>query len=229
MASKVIPTVAVDFIELGTNMNDGLNKLGLEIGITLVDPTDFRSALDGFILANNKYNAGRSVKLAKSDLVQVAMTALYTWLKAARNVLVPKLGRDWSAAWAQAGFINNSTAVPRTVDGRLGLALALNSFFTANPTYQAVNQNVTAAMATTVRNNALTAQSDLTAAQVALDQLSSAWTVAYDLLATAMRALIKNLEVKLSDSDPRWLSFGLPIPDSNTTPGKPLNLTAMAD
>lgn len=44
-----------------------------------------------------------------------------------------------------------------------------------------------------------------------------------------MRALIKILGATLARDDPRWLAFGLQMPPTNTTPGKPLNLTATTD
>ena len=44
-----------------------------------------------------------------------------------------------------------------------------------------------------------------------------------------MRALIKNLEGKLAKDDPRWLAFGLNMPATSSTPGKPVSLAAHTD
>ena len=44
-----------------------------------------------------------------------------------------------------------------------------------------------------------------------------------------MRDLIRNLESKLSDTDARWLAFGLRIPATITTPGQPVNVAAHQD
>ena len=40
-----------------------------------------------------------------------------------------------------------------------------------------------------------------------------------------MRALIKNLEGKLSKNDPRWLEFGLNLPGASATPGQRVTFT----
>ena len=69
------------------------------------------------------------------------------WLLAARNVLIPTFGTRWSTAWAQAGFINPSTAVPVRIEDRLALALSLSIFFRNNPSYEAPSLNVTSAEA----------------------------------------------------------------------------------
>ena len=44
-----------------------------------------------------------------------------------------------------------------------------------------------------------------------------------------MRALIKILGATLEDNDPRWLSFGLQMPSTITTPGQPVNVQAHLD
>ena len=44
-----------------------------------------------------------------------------------------------------------------------------------------------------------------------------------------MRALTKNLEGMLAKNDPRWLAFGLNMPGTSVTPGRPVNVTAQLD
>ena len=88
---------------------------------------------------------------------------------------------------------------------------------------------LTAAEGTTLRNAALTAQGVVTTATVSLNTIGDAWTRAYEKLTGVMRELIKNLEGKLGKDDPRWLAFGLNMPGTSVTPGRPLNVTAQVD
>ena len=88
---------------------------------------------------------------------------------------------------------------------------------------------LTAAQGTVLRDAALTAQGAVATATVALNTIGDAWTTAYNTLVGVMRELIKNLEGKLARNDPRWLAFGLNMPATSSTPGKPLNLTAHTD
>lgn len=131
--------------------------------------------------------------------------------------------------WAQAGFINTKTSVPRRVEERLGLALSLANFFTQNPSYQVPSMDITAAQAITLRTAALGAQQAVMTADVTLKSKSDAWDSAYTALTDSMRSLIKILEATLDDSDPRWLAFGLLMPSMNQTPGQPVNVTAHLD
>ena len=53
-----------------------------------------------------------------------------------------------------------------------------------------------------------------------LNTIGDNWTTAYETLTAAMRALIKNLEGKLSKDDPRWLAFGLNTPHGECDAGQ---------
>jgi hypothetical protein len=131
--------------------------------------------------------------------------------------------------WAQAGFISPSTAVPKRIQQRLGLALSLKSFFTANPTYEVPAMEVTAAQATALRIAAVAAQNTLKAAKVDLKNKKDVFDVAFIAMTDTMKALVKILGATLVREDPRWLAFGLQMPATNNTPGQPLNVTAGMD
>ncbi len=62
-----------------------------------------------------------------------------------------------------------------------------------------------------------------------INNLSAAWQAAYDVLVKGMRALLDNLRNVLGPDDTRWLSFGLQMPSTVTTPGQPVNLTGNLD
>ena len=207
----------------------GLSKVGPGVPVTMITQAEMQTNLDAFVTAEDGFNAARSATQAASDVYQTALEAVYVWLLAARSVLVPKLGQRWSTAWAQAGFINHSTAVPARVEDRLSLVLALFAFFRTNPSYEVPSLNVTSAEATKKRDAALAAQSLLADQEVLLKTAGETRGTAYEALVAGMRALISNLDRKLGPDDPRWLAFGLNQPGTNQTPGKPVNLAAHTD
>ena len=229
MASNSLPTNAGQLIGLGNKMYVGMGKTGPSVPVTMVTEEQVLTDLNAFIAAENGFNAARSAAHAASDLYQTTLGEVYAWLQAARNVLVPKLGLRWSTAWAQAGFINGSTAVPRRLEDRLALVLALFAFFRDNPSYQVASLDVTSAKATEKRDAALVAQSAWADAEMLQKDTFETRTAAYDTLVATMRTLISNLERKLGPNDPRWLAFGLNQPGMNQTPGKPVNVTAHID
>ncbi len=229
MASNILPTNAGQLIGLGNKMLAGLTSLGAALGITQITPAALDAALTAFIATDGAFNAARSTRQAASDGFHTAEDALAAWLGVVRNVLAARFGNRWSTQWAQAGFTNHTTAIPARIEDRLALALLLTGFFTANPSYEVPSMSVTAAHGTTLYDAACATQETYMTATVALKTKGDADTGAYNALVDMMWSLIKILDATLADNDPRWLAFGLNMPATNTTPGKPVNLTVTTD
>ena len=185
--------------------------------------------MNALIAADGKYNASRSAKQAASDAFKPKDVALSEWLQVTRNILAARFGNRWSTMWAQAGFTDATTRVPGRIEGRLGLALSLAGFFTANPTFEVKSMDVTATKATALRDAANTARQAVLAADVVIKTDQDARDAAYETFVGSMRSLVRFLDGTLQADDPRWLAFGLEMPSMNTTPGKPLNVRVMVD
>lgn len=229
MAQNTLPTNGGLLIGLANKMYAGVVSIGKTVGVTMVTAKQIQTALNLFIGEEASFNAARSAGQTASDTYQKACGAIYEWLLAARKILAVHFGDKWSTQWAQAGFTDATTAVPTRVEDRIALVLLLVKFFTANKSYEIPSINVTAARGTALRKTALATQQKLATAEVKLKTLGDSWTIAYDKLTAVMRKLIKNLDGELAKDDPRWIEFGLNIPASPSTPGKPVNLTAHAD
>ena len=229
MARNEIPRNPSQVIGLANAMHAGLDKWGTELGITQITPAGLQTETNAFVASYSDFNAARSARQAVSDTFKAAETTLTEWLFVVRTVLAGRFGNRWSTMWAQAGFINPSTAVPRRIEERLGLALSLANFFTANPSYEVPGMQVTAAKATSLRSAALAAQDALATAEVDQKTKGEVYDVAFIAITDTMRALVKILTFSLDPEDPRWLAFGLQMPATNTTPGQPENVTAHMD
>ena len=229
MGNYNLPTNSGQLIGLGNKMVEGMQALSSTLGLTLISTAQMQANLAAFVAQDSDFNAARSARKTASDAYQAALGDIYNWLLGVSNTLATKWGTRWSTQWAQAGFTNNSTAIPTRIEDRLGLTLAMVNFFTANPGYEMPALGQTAAHGTTLRAAALAAQSAATSATVALNSIGALWQSAYDTLVAGMRALLDNLRNKLAKDDPRWLSFGLQMPATVTTPGKPQNVSAHLD
>jgi hypothetical protein len=229
MANNSLPDSSGQLIGLGVKMLAGLTSLGTTLKITQITPAEFEAELNAFVTGDGDFNAARSAKQAASDAFKPADTALSGWLQITRNVLAARFGSRWSAMWAQAGFIDATTSVPRRIEERLALGLNLANFFTLNPSYEVASMNVTAAKAVALRTAALGAQQATMSADVTLKTKGDAWDTVHATLTSTMRSLIKILRATLQDNDPRWLAFGLQMPSTITTPGQPVNVTAQLD
>ncbi len=155
--------------------------------------------------------------------------ALTAWLGDARAVLTTFFGRRWNTQWAQAGYINPTTATPTTIKDRLKLGGRLAMFFTANPSYEAATLNVTGAVGTARTNAVVATQQAVGIAAKVLDQSKTARGAAAGVLTTQMRMLVRILEGLLAANDPRWKDFGLNMPSANTTPGQPQDVTVASN
>src|SRR5437588_7035709 len=110
MGNNPIPNTNGPFIQLANNMSTGLTQLGASLGITQITPEILQGYITAFVNADNDFNTARSDGQASSDIYHAATKALAQWLGVVRLSLAQRFGNRWSTAWAQAGFINNSTA-----------------------------------------------------------------------------------------------------------------------
>jgi len=225
MATNPIPTTATEIIALAGNMITGLTQLAPVLNILQVTAAGMQSELAAFTAADSAFNSARSAQQTAYDAFHTEDDALFVWLGKARAVLTTFFGNRWSPMWAQAGFINATTAVPTTINDRLGLTLRVTEFFTAHPNHEAASLGVTAAAGTTLRNAVVAGQQAVTAASTLLKQKQATRSSALDALATPMRLLIGILTSLLAADDPRWQDFGLTMPAQATAPGQPQSLT----
>ena len=217
--SYPLPTNAGQLLGLANKMEGGLTELGQKLGITQITAAGFQTYITAFENADNAFNAGRSARQADSDAYQSDLAAMDDWLTVTKNVLVARFGIRWSTAWAQAGFINNTTQIPAKIEDRIALAGRLVACFTANPSYEVPSMLVTAAQGATLQDAVQAAQLALTNAVRALAKLGQTWTDAYAALTNQMWLLIRILQALLNADDPHWLAFGLPMPATPSSPG----------
>ncbi len=157
------------------------------------------------------------------------MEDLTTWLVTVRSVLGRSLGETWSASWAAAGFINNSTAVPADNMSKIALATSLEMYLTKNPDQERPDMQVTADVAGDYAGTMAGLQVEITDAKEALRVSDNVREPARAALVKLIKSLIGNLKIKLGPDDPRWVAFGLPMPSAQRTPAAPQNVSVATD
>ena len=101
--------------------------------------------MSDFIEAEGAFIALRGVRNGIYVTFHNAEESLNKWLNALRNVLRTHFGARYSQDWAQAGFTNNTTALPSRIVDRLALAQLAVQFLTKNPSFQVATLDVTPA------------------------------------------------------------------------------------
>ena len=211
---------------LATKNYQGLVEDGEDIGITMVTAPEMLAARDAFKNAGNDVGTKRNALRNAYQVSHPAMDALYKWLLTTRSVIAGRLGDRWSAAWAEAGWPGPSTAIPKTIAGRISVGSSLKSYYTANPTYEVPSMNVTAAKADELTMAASNAQEGVANAEAALQTSGDTRDLARTTMLFKMSTLLANLYKKLAKDDPRWLDFGLRVPSNRRTPQAPTGLHA---
>ena len=116
--------------------------------------------------------------------------------------------------------------MPPYVGDQLNLLGLMAAFFTANPNYEDSAIGVTGTAGTILKTNSEAADTALNAAKTLATTKKDARDAALEALKGSMRMLVRILDELLDADDPSWATFGLNMPDAETTPVAPINLTA---
>src|SRR5438270_3937826 len=179
MGNYDLPTLALLLIALGTKNVAGMIAYAQLLGIKLITTAQCEANLAAFVEQNKLYNAARSAEQTASDAYQATLDPIYDWVLGVSNTLATIFGTRWNTQWAQAGFINHTTAIPTKIEDRISLTLALSQFFAANPGYEIPSLNQTAAFGKALRDAAVEKQGLLAAASIKLDDTGNAWDIAH--------------------------------------------------
>ncbi len=214
------PRTDAEIYVSATKGYNGLLADGSGVPVTMVTATQMLTSRDAFKNAGTNYNSARNARGAAYKVFEPAMQALYTWLVTVRAVLARRLGPRWTEAWAEPGFLQPSTRVPRTIDGRISLGVSLKEYYTAHPEYEVPDMEITALAAQALSETAVTTQNVALGADQVVEAADATRQTARTAVLGNIEALIANLEQKLGPDDPRWTAFGFRKPSTPTTPPK---------
>lgn len=219
MASNPTPENDDVLCALAEDMADGCHALEVTVGIKQNTETVMRAALAGVNsakLALGGLNGALDAATAEVN----GLDELYrtTVLRDCRLRLVKVLGSKPSAGWVEAGFPNDSTAIPDNKDKRFTLLGKLRDYFTAHPTAESADMDATAAICAAAHTALSDARAAANAASNAVKDAMAARDAAVRTLRKRVRGLIDELGTILADDDTRYETFGLNIPANPSAP-----------
>src|SRR5687767_4175220 len=122
----------------------GATEIGATIGIKpntaaviTVDRAALVTARDGHEAANVELKTRRSTFGSTRDTAHAYATVV-------RDMLKPRLGNLYSTAWDQTG-LRSSLVIPRKLSGLKFVLESYIAYFTANPTHESADLNITVA------------------------------------------------------------------------------------
>lgn len=226
--SNSTPLRLDELLASGEDLCDGLNSIGVAVGITENPFAAVRASLDALIGTNNLLKAAEGAQPDSYTALRTADSNGKSFIAAALKVLRISLGEEWSDAWLATGLPDNKVRVPNTQDGRFTALGGLKAYFTANPAAEVSTPKitVTAALAQTLFTAVSGARSAVnTAVGLTKDRLL-AKNVALEAFRKRYRDCVDEIGRRLSDEDPRWYDFGLNRPGDPAQPGQPSNVQA---
>jgi hypothetical protein len=186
--------------------------------------TNILSDLDAAAASENIFQAARSAKLDAVKDQRTADKSARAFIVTARDVLKPHLGTSWSQLWAEAGFVNNSLAVPKAQANCIALLIKLKSYFAAHPAHEVAQMGATAAAAENHHATLSAARASVNACRAEVGEKKAARSAATKRLRKRMRGLIAELKQLLPGDDARWAAFGLNRPAARPVPAPPRQL-----
>ena len=154
----------------------------------------------------------------KYNLLQAADQAATTVLKNCRLRLVKVLGSQYNSGWEEAGWPNQSTAIPDGQDQRFTLTGSLDLYFTAHPTAESVDMEATAAICHAAHESVSGARLAVNSAGSAQTEGKKTHIATLKTLRKRVRGLIDELGTLVADDDGRYEAFGLTIPANPNAP-----------
>lgn len=225
MAKNSLPTSYTGLVLLSQRCLNGATTHGAGIPLLINTAAAFITDRSALLVAQAAYQAGCGTSPALREALEAARIGAAAFCGQARNVLEFYLGTRHSDAWRPAGFVSN-LAIPQKESGLVTLLTALRTYFTANPTRENADLNVTALRAETLLQN-------LNTARQSVDALRGNCTTdrqTRDTKVTAMRkrisGLVRELGQRLEPLDARWLDFGLNMPGAVSVPAAPEDVVA---
>ena len=198
----------------------GLDLYAAEIGVLLVNRSAMNDKLVAYIAGGNASTHEKATLSARRTALRSIAKTAYDYLGTARDVLKPGLGRQYSPAWNEVGF-TGSLKVPRNEEKTIQYLQAMVAFFTVHPDLENTALNVTAARTLAILNALTAARNEVNSQMTALQlTLSNRNSDSRDLR-NMLKALLKELGLKLHPTDERWTSFGFNKPGVRSTPAVP--------
>jgi hypothetical protein len=218
MASNPTPDDDSVALALTEDLADGCHLLEVTLGIKQNTEAVMRAALDAASAARLAYPAAVQLVRDKTALHVTADEAGSTVILNCRLRLVKLFGTQYNNLWGSAGFPNQSTAVPVTMDQRFTLLNALRLYFNANPASESEDMEATSDICTTAHTALSNARIALNAAETAETEALKARAAGMKALRKRIRGLISELGQLMPEDDSRYETFGLNIPANPSPP-----------
>lgn len=214
---------------LGFNAADGATQFQASLPLKANLHDDILADAQAFSDARRGYDSADAKCRTATGNLRIGRDNAKSWLTSAKNLLIPTLGKKPSAAWTEAGWSDQSLAIPQSEDQLMPMLRTQQTYLTARPALAVTDPryNYTAARAgelLAALQFALTNADPVAGplgvepAGVAADTALNYRNLAEAALDRRLHGLYAELEQLLDPLDPRWTAFGFDAPGAVKSP-----------
>ena len=224
MRNPISKTVIGIIFQAECTLPGVLNNLAA-LGYSEAQGEAFRARIDDAIAARD-LNVDAKVALgeSRSAYVSVMKTARNLALTA-RDALKPHLGREYSAFWIEAGFVNN-LAVPRNAAELFSVVQGIGSYLASHPDHEVAITNVTAARFTALASEMIACRAALDAAEGNFVATAQERDAKAKLVRTELSLLLAKLHRMFDPFAAMWEAVGFKRPGFKSVPEVPTEVVA---
>ncbi len=219
-----IPNSIPELLTRTENAADGAVQFGPATGLSQNTEQKIRADIAALLAARTSLDQGRINRDLFYDELKMVTSQANTFATLARDILKPKLGRQYSPKWDITGF-GSSLQVATKPEELQPLVQSLQMFFGNQPTAENESLSVTALKAGEFFERLSTLRSKINAQETEIQNLTAARDAAVRQLRRRFRGLIDELNQLLDPLDPRWLAFGFNMPGAQERPDVPENVS----
>ena len=214
---------------MGFNAADGAKQYQASIPLKANLYADILADAQAYSDSRRGYDsADAKCRIATSNL-RIGRDNAKSWLTGAKNILTLTLGKKPSAGWNEAGWSDQTLAIPNGEDNLMPMLRTQQAYLVAHPTlantdprytYTAVRAGeLLAALQFALTNaDATLGPLGVEPAGVAADTALNYRNLADAALDRRLHGLYSELEQFLDPLDPRWTAFGFDAPGAIKTP-----------
>jgi hypothetical protein len=213
-----IATSVPELMASSAKIKGAIEDLGEEIPLVVNTAANFGADAEALTTARNNYEQGKVILATGRATLAAILIAVRVFLTLGRDVLKPLFGTGYSEAFDVLGYTNNSLKVPLTAEELLPMLQAYKAFYVANPLREDASNNLTAAHAQLLDDQLNAAENNVSLRKAQFLGLRVQRDGSATQLRKRIRDVMKELEMRLSPLDGRWIAFGFNLPGAEATP-----------
>ncbi len=219
MKTSPIPQPYDQLISYTYDLIEGLKKHESQLGLQQNTAASLEAIMATAKTAEQNFQESRAIPgNTLSPAQREADAKAKRFILTAKKVFGTKLGDQWSAAWAEVGYVNGSLGTPTKIGERESLLFTISQYLTRHPDFASTELEITAARATQLHE-------ELRAARAARKNYTLEHKTKKEVRDVAIATLKKHLSWTISDlkrvmpaGDLRWHAFGLVTRTPSATP-----------